>query len=48
MSFGKHNGKQLGEIPIDYLEWFVRNIKSKRHKDTVRKIKKFLGGSQKA
>jgi hypothetical protein len=37
--FGKHKGKKLADIPVDYLEWCVDNISDK---NTKRKIVAYL------
>ncbi len=30
MPFGKHKGKALADIPVDYIEWFLTNIDNLR------------------
>jgi hypothetical protein len=30
MPIGKHKGKQLSEIPLDYLEWMIENCTNLR------------------
>lgn len=37
--FGKHKGKKLSEVPKDYLEWCLKNLKDEKVK---RKIEAFL------
>jgi hypothetical protein len=32
MSFGKHQGTPISELPQEYLEWAIMNIKHKRIK----------------
>lgn len=40
--FGKHKGKPLKEVPVDYLKWCSENLKDQK---TVKKINIYLGST---
>lgn len=38
ISFGKHKGIRMNELPTDYLEWLVNNIESSKWIGIANKI----------
>ena len=41
MKIGKHKGKKLSEIPVDYLQWMLKEMEiPKHHKNAIKDILK--------
>lgn len=38
VTFGKHRGKRLGDIPTDYVEWLKINARDERLRDAAKKL----------
>jgi len=38
LTFGKHKGKKLGDVPRDYIEWLAKNARDEWLKDAATKL----------